>query len=106
MLEMSSDFTSEAGEKQTKERTSRRQSQKSLKIERNVPLPGFRSAASQAILEAMQRCAKGDCFLVPIDEGTTRQSVMMAIMRNKKALRPKNFTARTADGGIRVWRIE
>lgn len=103
---MTSDFTNKDGEKQETARVSRRQSQKSLKIERNVPLPGFRSSRSKSIMDAMQRCAVGDCFFVPIEGAVTRHSIMMSVMRNNKVVKPKRFTSRTIDGGIRVWRVE
>ena len=103
---MQSDFTDQSGEKQGKARASRRTSQKSLRIERNVPLPGLRSPASQAILDAMARCERGDSFVIPIEEGVSRSSVMMSITRNKKSLPEMKFTLRSADGGVRVWRVE
>jgi hypothetical protein len=57
-------------------------------------------------MDAMQRCAVGDCFFVPIEGAVTRHSIMMSVMRNNKVVKPKRFTSRTIDGGIRVWRVE
>lgn len=70
------------------------------KIEAGVPIPTARERKVQNPLVAQaDRLQVGESFLV---EGMAKQKVAAFLFR----LRPKKFTTRIVDGGVRIWRTE
>jgi len=70
-------------------------------IDKNIPIPQFRSAD---MTSALMQLEVGDSFLIPCqkDQIKTKQSALQAPIAKCK---PKKFTTKQVDGGLRVWRI-
>jgi hypothetical protein len=77
-----------------------------LVIEKNVPLPtdrvrGVRCAAR----ERMDAMEPGDSLLVPTSLHSA-SAVRLMVRSVRKDFPDRQFTTRTREGGIRVWRTE
>ena len=69
-----------------------------FKIEKNIPMPTNRGPVSRYPLKDMEI---GDSFFVAGRDHAAR-NIRGVLQRH----RPKRFSVRMQDGGIRVWRIE
>lgn len=72
-------------------------------IEKGIPAPDMRSVRKKLAKYPFAKMKVGDSFFVP--EGKlTRISTSMAYFHNHN--KPKRVTARTIEGGVRIWRIK
>lgn len=67
-------------------------------IEKDVPIPP-QQWAKNGLTYALRHMEVGDSVMAP---GKKVSSIAASAGR----LKPKKFTARTVDGGVRIWRIE
>jgi hypothetical protein len=67
----------------------------SIKIEKGVPMPIGRSTGITATLRAME---PGDSIFLPNGKHTNVRGLMQRVPSAK-------FTARTVEGGLRIWRL-
>jgi len=70
-----------------------------IKIEKGVPLPRVQVSGSKYPFVMMQ---PGDSFFL---KEVKLNSTNYHLTRANKNLKPKRFSARTVDGGVRVWRV-
>jgi hypothetical protein len=77
-----------------------------FKIEKNVPYRGSEPKIWTRKYP-FNELEVGDSFFVPAKDNTpaSRHYVQSLICAYYKKLRPKKFTARSVEGGIRVWRL-
>lgn len=73
-----------------------------FKIEKNIQIPPLRGASKKYPLSEMEI---GDSFLVPCDKEDA-DAVRNRVTQNFYSIRPKRFTGRVVEGGVRVWRID
>ena len=72
-------------------------------IEKNIPTPELRFPRKKTAKYPFAKMKVGDSFFVP--EGKlNRISTSMAYFHNHN--KPKRVTARTIEGGVRIWRIK
>lgn len=77
-----------------------------FEIEKNVPLPParIRDGVATEMRKVLPTMKVGESFFVPDGK---RDSIRVTIFKWAKENAPdKKFTARRADGGIRVWRVQ
>lgn len=75
-----------------------------LVIEKNIPLPTRTKPAKGELRAAMESMSLNDSFFLACDtEAYTKH--LSRITANYFHLKPKIFTSRKIEGGVRVWRI-
>ena len=72
-------------------------------IEKGIPTPELRALAVRRTKYPFAKMKIGDSFFVPNGKVNTISVSVATFHKNNK---PKRFTCRTVEGGIRVWRIK
>ena len=73
-----------------------------IKIDKNIPMPNSGKKNVERSKYPFSRMKVGDSFFAPCKMWTISASVG----KYNKALAPKRFSARSIDGGVRVWRVK
>lgn len=71
-----------------------------FKIEKNVPMPTY----SGVYFDTLRELKVGDSFVVPKECAPAIRSAIARMYKNP--LNHSQFTTRTVDDGVRVWRVK